>query len=110
MYKKRWSIETFFGYLKTKGFNFEDTHMTNLHKVASWMLLLTIAVTWTMKASLSIKEKTCLATHGRPRKSIFRIGFENLRRCLLRPLANRLEELLGYILLLKRPKRLQDMV
>ena len=28
-YRQRWTIETMFGNLKTKGFNLEDTHLTN---------------------------------------------------------------------------------
>lgn len=110
IYKKRWAIETLFGYLKTKGFNFEDTHMTDVDKIASWMLLLTIAVAWTMKTSLSLREKVILATHGRPRKSIFRSGFEHLRRCLLKSLAGCLEEFSIYIGLLKKPKCLQNIL
>jgi hypothetical protein len=103
IYKKRWSIETLFGYFKTKGFNFEDTHMTDVNKIASWMLLLTIVVTWTMKTSLVLKEKEQKATHGRLRKSIFRVGFERLKRCLSQPL-DRLKELLEYLKLLLRKK------
>jgi Transposase DDE domain len=103
IYKTRWSIETLFGYFKTKGFNFEDTHMTDVNKIASWMLLLTIVVTWTMKTSLTLKEKDQKATHGRLRKSIFRIGFEKLKRCLSQPLA-RLKDLLEYLKFLRRKK------
>ncbi|MGL5263044.1 MAG: IS4 family transposase [Candidatus Rhabdochlamydia sp.] len=103
IYKKRWSIETLFGYFKTKGFNFEDTHMTDVNKIASWMLLLTIVVTWTMKTSLVLKEKIPLATHGRLRKSIFRVVFERLKRCLSQP-SDRLKELLEYLKLLRRKK------
>jgi hypothetical protein len=103
IYKKRWSIETLFGYFKTKGFNFEDTHMTDVNKIASWMLLLTIVVTWTMKTSLVLKEKEQKATHGRLRKSIFRVGFERLKRCLSQPL-DRLKELLECLKLLRRKK------
>lgn len=109
-YKKRWAIETLFGYFKTKGFNFEDTHMTDPNKVASWMLLLTIAVTWTMKASLAIKEKVHVATHGRPRKGIFRTGFDKLRRCLIQPSGDSLKELLWYIYLLRTIKSPVGMV
>ena len=109
-YKKRWAIETLFGYFKTKGFNFEDTHMTDPDKIAAWMLLLTISATWTMKTSLMLKEKVRVAAHGRPRKSIFRNEFEKLRRCLLYPLEDRWEELFHYIYLLWKPKCPLDMV
>lgn len=109
-YRKRWSIETLFGYFKTKGFNFEDTHMTDPDKVGAWMLLLTIAVTWVMKTSLMLNEKNSLAGHSRRRKSVFRNGFEKLRRSLIHPLGEGMRELCRYIYLLKDPKCPLDMV
>jgi hypothetical protein len=56
-----------------------------------------------MKTSLALKEKEQKATHGRLRKSIFRVGFERLKRCLSQPL-DRLKELLEYLKLLRRKK------
>ena len=109
-YKKRWSIETLFGYFKTKGFNFEDTHMTDPEKLAAWMLLLTIAVTWVMKTSLMFNEKSSVATHGRRRRSVFRNGFDKLRRSLIYPLEEGLKELFHYIYILRNPKCPLDMV
>lgn len=109
-YKKRWAIETLFGYFKTKGFNFEDTHMTDPNKIGAWMLLLTIAVTWTMKTSVMLKEKVRVSAHGRPRKSIFRTGFDKLRKCLIRPSEDVLQELLWYICLLRAKKSPVGMV
>jgi hypothetical protein len=41
--KKRWNIEELFACLKSRGFNFEDTHLTNLHKIAKIMSILTLA-------------------------------------------------------------------
>jgi len=109
-YKKRWSIETLFGYFKTKGFNFEDTHMTDPEELAAWMLLLTIAVTWVMKTSLMFNEKSSVATHGRRRRSVFRNGFDKLRRSLIYPLEEGLKELFHYIYILRNPKCPLDMV
>lgn len=109
-YKKRWAIETLFGYFKTKGFNFEATHMTDPDKVAAWMLLLTVAAAWTMKTSLMYKEKIHVAAHGRPRKRVFRNGFERLRRCLLQPFGDRWREIFHYIYLLSKTKCPLDMV
>ncbi len=101
-YKKRWAIETLFSYLKTKGFCFEDTHMTNLRKIDAWMLILTLAVVWTLKTNIIEQSKTTYASHGRKRKSIFRSCFEKIRRCLL-SLEVYLNELLRYIKLLQKP-------
>ncbi|MDP0561254.1 MAG: transposase [Candidatus Endonucleobacter sp. (ex Gigantidas childressi)] len=45
-YSKRWSIETMFGNLKSRGFDLESTHMTKLDRMDKLMGLLTIAVVW----------------------------------------------------------------
>jgi hypothetical protein len=103
MYKKRWLIETLFGYLKTKGFCFEETHMSNLKKIDAWMMLLTLGVVWTLKTDAIVQTKTNIASHGRKRKSIFRNCFEVIRRCLL-CLDLYLEDLLNYINIMRRPK------
>lgn len=42
-YKKRWAIETFFGFLKSKGFDFEATHMVDQEKISLLFSLLSIA-------------------------------------------------------------------
>ena len=109
MYKKRWVIETLFGYLKTKGFHFEDTHMTDAKKAHAWMLLLTLAVVWTLKVNEVVQAKTIIATHGRKRKSIFRSCFESIRRCILHP-EELWDELLCYIKLLRNRKQVLNRV
>ncbi|WP_213105964.1 transposase [Candidatus Protochlamydia amoebophila] len=101
MYKKRWAIETLFGYLKTKGFCFEDTHMTDLKKIDAWMLVLTLAVVWTIKTNEIIQAKTNQASHGRKRKSIFRTCFEQIIKFLL-CLELYMNVILHYIRLLRK--------
>ena len=32
-YAQRWGIEVLFGDLKSRGFNFEDTHVTNMESI-----------------------------------------------------------------------------
>lgn len=107
MYKKRWAIETLFYYLKTKGFRFEETHMTDLKKIDGWMLILTLAVVWALKTSVMIQSKAMCGTHGRKRKSVFRICFEEIRRCLL-CLEIYLDKLLEYIFFLKNKNPILD--
>ncbi|WP_375331975.1 IS4 family transposase [Candidatus Tisiphia endosymbiont of Temnostethus pusillus] len=46
IYKKRWEIETLFGCLKTRGFNFENTHMIDLDRISKLLGLLAIAFTF----------------------------------------------------------------
>ncbi|MDP0561597.1 MAG: transposase [Candidatus Endonucleobacter sp. (ex Gigantidas childressi)] len=45
-YSKRWSIKTMFGNLKSRAFDLESAHMTNLDRMDKLMGLLTIAVVW----------------------------------------------------------------
>ena len=43
-YYIRWEIENLFQCLKERGFNFEDTHMTNRTKIKKLTVLLAIAL------------------------------------------------------------------
>lgn len=52
VYAKRWQIETFFECLKTRGFNFEDTHITDLDKIDRMICVLTIAYCWAYKTGV----------------------------------------------------------
>lgn len=108
MYKKRWAIETLFSYLKTKGFGWEDTHMTDPKKIGAWMLILTLAVVWTLKTNQLTQSKPIFAKHGRKRKSIFRCCFEIIRKYLTNS-HQYMEELLLYINLLKQQKHALNM-
>ena len=49
MYGVRWEIENLFQSLKTRGFNFEDTHLKDKKKIAKLMALLSIAFVWAHK-------------------------------------------------------------
>ncbi len=45
-YAERWQIETMFACLKTKGFRFEDTHLTDLRRIDKLLGIVTIAFVW----------------------------------------------------------------
>ncbi len=45
-YQNCWQIEELFACLKSRGFNFEDTHLTFPHKIAKIMAVLTLAFLW----------------------------------------------------------------
>ncbi len=49
-YKKRWEIETMFGALKSKGFNFEESKISEEHKVEKLMAFLSISFIWSIIA------------------------------------------------------------
>jgi transposase len=104
IYKRRWCIENLFSHLKTKGFRFEETHMTDLEKIDVWMMILALAVIWTIKTSMVIREKISIASHGRKRKSIFKQSFEMIRKCLMYASKGISEKLMHYISFLKISK------
>ena len=84
-YRERWEIETMFGCLKTRGFDFECTHVVEPERVRKLAALMAIAYCWcvaTGKLMNSIKEiKT--KKHGRKEISLFRHGLNELRDVLL---------------------------
>jgi len=79
-YQFRWSIENMFFAFKTRGFNFEDTHMTEAEKIEKLLVLVSIAYSWCVLVGLwlSSEIKISIKNHGRKVKSIFRKGFDYL--------------------------------
>ena len=88
-YGERWGIEVFFGACKKRGFNFEDTHVTKLNRIANIVFLVAIAFCWALKTGEYLLDNG----HQIPIKilkkrraklfSIFRIGFDRLKELLL---------------------------
>ena len=80
-YAKRWNIETLFGILKSRGFRFEETHLTDGDRINKLLALLTLATIWAFKAGewLHEQEPLKIKKHGRLSKSIFRYGLDFLR-------------------------------
>lgn len=62
IYAKRWSVETLFGCLKTKGFNFEDTHLKSPDRINNIIVLLTIGFCWCHKSE-NQRTKKCHVDH-----------------------------------------------
>ncbi|MGK7899135.1 MAG: IS4 family transposase [Xenococcus sp. (in: cyanobacteria)] len=84
-YGQRWGIETLFGIFKSRGFNLEDTHLTDSERLSRLLALLTIALCWAYRTGqwLSQQKPIQIKKHGRKAKSVFRYGFDYLRRILL---------------------------
>jgi Transposase DDE domain len=80
-YKQRWQIECLFGDTKTRGFNMEDTHLTQPPKLALLLAIVALAFAWTHACATAVKPHGDIAraSHGYRRKSWFRIGFDILR-------------------------------
>lgn len=79
-YQFRWTIENMFGAFKTRGFNFEHTHMTDLEKLRKLIILVSIVYLWCVFIGLWYDETTPikLTSFGRKRISVFKYGFNYL--------------------------------
>ena len=84
LYGQRWAIETTFACLKSRGFNLEDTHLTQpqrLHLLLgllAWTLLwaLLVGQQWQQRKPIPIKK------HGRRAISLFRKGLDQLTQSI----------------------------
>ncbi len=84
-YYKRWSIETLFGCLKSRGFDFESTHMTDLERMDKLPGILSLSFSWCLIIGhwhYGDAKVLPLNKHWRPEKSLFRLGLDMLRRVL----------------------------
>ncbi len=81
-YRQRWTIETMFGNLKTKGFALESTHLTNPDKLCTLLTLLAFAVALSVKtgAARARLHAIPIKTHGRRACSLFALGLNTLRK------------------------------
>jgi len=77
-------IETLFGILKSRGFRFEETHLTDGEQINKLLALLAFASLWAFKLGLwrNLAEPLAIKKHGRLAKSIFRHGLDFLRATL----------------------------
>jgi hypothetical protein len=80
-YAERWSIETLFGVLKSRGFNLEDTHLKDMEKLSKLIALLTLAMCWALRTGewLAQSKPIPIKNHGRKLLSTFRYGADYIR-------------------------------
>jgi Transposase DDE domain len=102
IYKKRWKIEVLFQALKSRGFNFEDTHLKDTTRLKTLFAVLAMAFCWAyhVGAWRHAVKPLRLKKHQRPAKSIFRYGFDWIRQAVLNPEDQ--HELLTHVLTLLR--------
>lgn len=86
-YKVRWQIETMFGCLKSRGFGFEETHLTMAEKISKLMMLLGLGLCLAMlmgefQVEVLKKVKLKVKKNKRYAKSLFRIGLDKLQNVL----------------------------
>lgn len=87
LYRQRWTIETLFGNLKTRGFDMEATHISDPAKLSTLIALLAVAT------ALAAKTGACanrirpiqVKKHGRNAVSLFALGLATLRKIFCRP-------------------------
>ncbi len=85
LYGQRWSIETSFGALKSRGFDLESTHLRSSERLERLVGVLAVALLWAVKVGLWRQERRPIPVkkHGRRSVSLFRYGLDYLRGCLL---------------------------
>jgi hypothetical protein len=80
-YRLRWLIELFFKSIKSKGFNLEETHMTDPERIKTLFALIALATLLTVQAGIVRHhfKRIPIKNHGRPTFSLFTYGLDFLR-------------------------------
>jgi len=76
-YKLRWSIETFFESVKSRGFNLEMTHLTKVDRFETLLVLVCLAFCLCQRAGLLAHkhgDRIGVKNHGYKAHSFFRHG------------------------------------
>lgn len=104
-YRQRWTIETMFGNLKTKGFALEATHLTNPDKLCTLLALMAFAVALTVKTGVAMARLHAIPIkkHGRRAWSLFALGLHTLRKIFVAASADQIIEFLDQLLSPKLP-------
>ena len=84
LYQLRWGIELLFSHLKKRGFNLEDTHMSEARKLEKLFALVSLAFLFSFSWGCELRSTRKL-TKAVKRKSIFRQGLEDILRLLNNP-------------------------
>ena len=89
IYLRRWEIENLFAALKSKGFRFEETHVTKLPRLNTLMNILAIGFAWMHRIGEWVAEikpiqwKTYHNKQRHPQSTFFRYGLGFFRELLL---------------------------
>jgi len=80
IYAKRWQIECLFGNFKTRGFNFEDTHITLKHRIGNLtkLIVLAFAICYLVGLVRASIKPLVIKKHGYKQNSYFRYGYDLL--------------------------------
>ncbi len=86
LYAQRWGIEVFFACCKSRGFNFEQTHLTKLDRINTLTFIIALCFIWSIKTGEYLIENgykipiKAFKDTKRKAKSIFKIGLEELAK------------------------------
>ena len=86
-YALRWEIETLFSCLKGRGFNLENTRLTDPRRVKKLIAVLAIGFCWcylTGEWQHDRKKAIKIKKHGRLSVSLFRYGLDYVQMAILR--------------------------
>lgn len=109
IYLRRWEIETLFSCLKERGFNFEDTRITQLERIEKLMGVLAMATAWVHKigewrATIKpIKLRRYKDGQMRPQFSYFRYGLDFIRESILQ-IRSRFDQFMGCLVQMEHKK------
>lgn len=86
-YSERWQIETMFGDFKKKGFNLEETHMSDQKKLNTLIAIISIAYIWIIKTGTQELRKNNIKPKRYQKKvylikSVFKTGLEIISRAI----------------------------
>lgn len=91
IYRYRWEIETLFSCLKTRGFRFEETHMTQPDRIKKLISILALTFCWAHKMGEWVHQiqPITIKKHGYKAMSFFRCGLDCIRKLLLKNSLNK---------------------
>ncbi len=100
LYRQRWTVETLFANLKTRGFDMEATHLANRKKLSTLIAILAIAITLAVKTGVAANAVKPVPTksHGRPAVSLFSRGLAIIKKLFATPCDKDKQAIFGYII------------
>jgi hypothetical protein len=93
VYAKRWRIECLFASIKSKGFNFEDTHITRLDRIGNLtkLIVLAFAICYLIGLVRASITPILIKKHGYKQNSYFRYGMNLMVQKLYSNISQALE-------------------
>jgi Transposase DDE domain len=85
MYKKRWTIETFFQSIKERGFDIEQTHLDQAYRLKKLFAFVALAFALCLTVGVHHDQSVKLIeikNNGYKQNSFFRVGLDKFKRAL----------------------------